>query len=373
MSEFRIPQGVVAVADYEPHARARLSDAAWAYLSGGAADELTLRWNREAFDRIRLKSRVLGAFDGGGTGVTLFGQDFDHPILLAPVAHHRLACQEGEIATVIGAGGARAGMVVSTEADVALEQVAREARMPVWFQLYIQHDRGFTRDLVARAEAAGYSALVLTVDAPVTGARDREARAGVGPGSFPAPANLSGLAARLPAQAALGESLLFRGFLDTAASWRDVAWLRSLTRLPVLLKGIMAPEDAEHAIAEGADGIVVSNHGGRVLDTLPAAIEALPAIARAVAGRVPVLMDGGIRRGTDVLKALALGAAAVLVGRPYMHGLAVAGPAGVAHVVQILRAELEMAMVLTGCRRLEDIGPHVLFDTPSPAGGRGLG
>lgn len=365
MRSFEIPPGVVAPDDYEPLARERLSPQAWAYYAGGAADETTIGWNREAFARLKLAPRVLTAFEGGGTGLTLFGQHFEHPILLAPAAHHALAAPEGELATVVGAGGARAGMVVSTESDFTLEEIAQAARQssrpPLWFQLYIQHDRGFTAELVKRAEAAGYGALVVTVDAPIHSLRNREQRAGYKPTKLSQHPNLRGLHTSHVAEAALGESLMFRGFLDVAARWADIAWLRSLTSLPILLKGILNPEDAETAIRHGVDGIIVSNHGGRVLDTVPASIEALPGIARRVAGRVPVLMDGGIRRGTDVLKALALGASAVLVGRPYLYGLAVAGPAGVAHVLHLLRCELEIAMVLTGCATLREIGPQVIW------------
>lgn len=361
---FEIPPGVVALADYEPLARERMSPQAWGYIAGGAADELTARWNREAFDRLRLNGRVLGDFTGGGTALTLFDQPFEYPVLLAPAAQHRLADPDGEIATVVGAAGAHAGVIVSTESDFTLEEIASAARTPLWFQLYIQHDRGFTRELVERAERAGYRALVLTVDAPVFGPRNREQRSGYRSPKLSEFANLRGLHTTHFAHAELGESLMFRGYMDVIPRWEEVAWLKSLTRLPVLLKGIMAPEDAERAILEGADGIVVSNHGGRVLDTLPASIDALPAIAQAVAGRIPVLMDGGIRRGTDVLKALALGASAVLLGRPYLHALAVAGPAGVAHALHILRCEFEMAMVLTGCRTLADIGPQVIWRAP---------
>ncbi|MCB4769455.1 alpha-hydroxy-acid oxidizing protein [Ancylobacter sp. Lp-2] len=362
MARFEIPEGVVAVEDYEPVARERLGREAWGYYSGGAADETTLRWNREAFARLRLKSRALPEIAGGGTGLRLFGQDFAHPILVAPTAHHRLADPAGELATLVGAGGAKAGMVVSTEADVTLEEIAAAARTPLWFQLYIQHDRGFTLELVRRAEAAGYGVLVVTVDAPVFGMRNTEQRAGYKPPKLSQHANLADLHTSYFAHAELGESLMFGGFMDVAAGWADIERLRAATKLPIILKGILCEEDTERAIGAGADGLVVSNHGGRVLDTLPASIEALPRVAKAVGGRVPVLMDGGIRRGTDVLKALALGASAVMVGRPVLYGLAVAGPAGVAHVLHLLRCELEIAMVMTGCSRLDEIGPQVLWD-----------
>ena len=356
-----IPPGVVALSDYEAVARQRMNENAWAYIAGGSADELTLRANRDAFDRLRLQGRVLADMQGANTRLTLFGQALDYPILLAPVAFHKLVHPEGELATAFGAAAIKAGMVVSTQASVPLEQIASAARTPLWFQLYVQHDRGFTEKLVRRAEAAGYRALVVTVDAPVS-LRNREQRLGFRLPPGIEAANLRGLPPTPPNRAALDESEVFRGLLDGAPSWKDIAWLRSLTRLPLLLKGIMAPADALRAIEEGADGIVVSNHGGRSLDTLPASIEALPRIAAAVTGRVPLLLDGGVRRGTDVLKALALGAKAVLVGRPYIHGLAVGGPVGLAHVMKILRTELEAAMALTGRRDLDSIDRSVLWD-----------
>jgi len=355
-----IPPEIVAVADYEPLARERVEPSAWDYLTGGGADEITLRANRGAFDRLSLNPRMLTDFSrGGGTEVTLFGHTYDHPILLAPVAYQKLAHPDGEMATVLGAAAAKAGMIVSTHASVALEDLARVAPMPLWFQLYIKPDRGLTRELVQRAEAAGYRALVLTVDAPVGGVRNREQRSqfrlppGVGAANLPGGAPMGGRG--------IASGSLCGGFLATAPTWKDVEWLQSLTRMPVLLKGILSVEDAGRGVDLGAGGIIVSNHGGRTLDTLPATISALPRIADRVAGRVPVLLDGGIRRGTDVLKALALGARAVLVGRPVIYGLAAAGAVGVAHVLNILRGELEGAMALTGRATLAEIDASVIW------------
>jgi 4-hydroxymandelate oxidase len=360
----QIPAGIAAVTDYEPFARERMSEQAWAYLAGAAADELTLADNRAAFDRLRLRSRVLTDLSGGNTRVRLFGQDFDHPIFLAPVAYQKLAHPEGELASVLGAAALRAGMVVSTQASVELELIASQAQTPLWFQLYIQPDRDFTAALIRRAESAGYQALVVTVDAPVSGVRNREQRAGF---ALPPGVEAVNLRGQQPLQAhadpAAGSLLLGGPLLAAAPGWADLAWLRQQTRLPILLKGIMSGADAERALTAGVDGLVVSNHGGRSLDGLPATIEVLPEVAAVVQGRVPVLLDGGIRRGTDVLKALALGADAVLVGRPYVFGLAAAGAVGVAHVLQILRAELEVAMALTGCADLQGVGPEVIWRT----------
>lgn len=359
----RIPATVAAVADYEPLARERMSESAWAYFSGGAADELTLRDNRAAFERIRLQNRVLADVAGGDTALELFGQRYAHPVFVAPVAFHKLAHADGEMATVLAASALGAGMVVSTQATLPLEDLAQAAQTPLWFQLYIQPDRAFTANLVHRAEAAGYRALVVTVDAPINALRNREQRAGFAlPPGLDA-VNLRGMAALPPQTARPGESsVLGSPLLAAAPTWKDLDWLRSLTTLPILLKGIVAPDDARRALEHGVDGLIVSNHGGRTLDTLPAAIDALPAIAQAVNGRVPLLVDGGIRRGGDVLKALALGASAVLVGRPVIHGLAAAGAPGVAHVLHLLRTEFEIAMALCGCRDLAAIDRGVIWN-----------
>ena len=365
----QIPADVVGVADYAALARDRVDAAAWAYFEGGAGDELTLADNRAAFDRLRLRNRVLRDVAGGDTRLELLGQRFDHPILLAPVAFQALAHPLGELATARAAAAMRAGLVVSTQASQPLEDIAAAAEgAPLWFQLYLQHDRDFTAALVRRVEAAGYRALVLTVDAPVAMPRPREQRAGFALPADIEAANLRGLAplAVPPAQAG-GAGLLASPLLAHAPRWEDLAWLRERTRLPILLKGVVCPDDARRAVDAGMAGVIVSNHGGRVLDGLPATVDALPGVVAAVRDRVPVLMDGGIRRGTDVLRALALGARAVLVGRPYLYGLAAAGPAGVAHVLHLLRTELEAAMALTGCRDLAAIDPGVLWQPP-PAG-----
>lgn len=352
--------GPVSLADYERLAEQRLDAMAWAYFAGGSADEITLSWNRDGFDRLAIVPRVLQGGAGGHTRLSLLGQRYPHPIFVAPVAYQKLAHADGELATAMAAEAQDAGMVLSTQASVTLEAAAEAGATCRWFQLYVQQKREATLALVRRAEAAGYTALVLTVDAPINGVRNREHRAGfvLPPGI--AAENLRHLP-RDVAPLAPGASAVFDRFLAAAPTWEDVAWLGGETGLPIVLKGILTADDALKALEAGAAAIIVSNHGGRTLDTLPATIDVLPAVAAAVAGRVPLFLDGGIRRGTDVLKALALGASAVLVGRPIVYGLAVNGAFGVAHVLRLLRDEFEVAMALAGCRTLADIGPHLVM------------
>ncbi|WP_281915776.1 alpha-hydroxy acid oxidase [Caldimonas thermodepolymerans] len=361
----RIPPGVVAPTDYEALARERLDPAAWAYFSGGAADELTLRRNRAAWEAWSLQPRVLRQLAGGHTRVELLGRTLAHPLLLAPIAYQRLAHADGEIGSACAAAAQEAGIVLSVQASTRMEDVARAVqpeagRGPLWLQLYLQPDRGHTLELLRRAEAAGYEAIVLTVDAPTSGARDRERRAGYRLPPGISAVNLAGMPQPAAVASVPGGSALFDGLLHAAPTWDDVAWLRSQTALPLLLKGVLHPDDARQAAALGVAGLVVSNHGGRTLDTAVSTAWALPRIREAVGDALPLLVDGGIRRGTDVLKAIALGARAVLVGRPYIHALAVAGALGVAHVLRLLRDELEIAMALTGCATLAEVTPELL-------------
>jgi 4-hydroxymandelate oxidase len=362
----RIPPDIVALTDYEHYAQERMTKAAWAFMSSGAADELTLVDNQAAFRRLKLNQRVLADMAEANTRLELFGDRFEYPILLAPVAYHKLAHQEGELATVLGASAMRAGMVLSTQASVDLEQVARSSRSPLWFQLYMR-DSAFTKNLVRRVESAGYRALVITVDAAVNGVRNRQQRAEFFLPDGIVAVNLRGLNKLSTAQTAqAGASPLFGGpLLAQAPGWNELGELIAFSRLPVLVKGITTPQDALLALECGASGIIVSNHGGRTLDTAPAAIDVLPAVVDVVKKRVPILLDGGIRRGTDVLKALALGATATLIGRPYIYGLATAGAAGVAHVLQILRSELEIAMAQTGRATLAEIDASILWQAAS--------
>ena len=328
---------LLSIYDFEAEARTRISHGAWERIAGGAADEITLRWNREAYDRLRLNPRVLVDVSKVDTGVKLLGADLPFPIILAPTGGQGLILPEGDIMAANGAAAARATYCISSSASMPVEDIARRAGGAVWFQLYVQKDRGFTRELVRRAEDAGCRALCVTVDSPNQGSRNREERA---KGELPDRVlpNLQG-----------------KDYLDPTLTWKDIDWLRGFARRPVLLKGILNPDDAAIAVKAGVDGIIVSNHGARNLDTVPATIDALPRIVERVERRLPVIVDGGIRRGTDIIKALALGATAVQVGRPYLWGLGVAGAPGVTRVVEILRKELELAMALMGRPTLKSI------------------
>ncbi len=345
----------ICVADYERLAHERLDAGALAYLTGGAADEISQRWNREAFDRIALVPRVLRGGAGSNTRLELLDRSYAHPIFIAPTAHQKLAHPHGEVGTAVAAEAQGACMVLSCQASTAMEDVVAAGATCRWFQLYLQPSREATVQLVRRAEAAGFEVLVATVDAPVNGVRNREQREGFAIPAEVAARNLAGLPSPEPYHLPEGASLVFDHFMRIAPTWEDIDWLKTITALPIVVKGILAPQDAVLAADIGVSGVVVSNHGGRTLDTALATIDALPAISAAVAGRVPLLLDGGVRRGTDVLKALALGASAVMVGRPVVCGLAVAGTLGVSHVLRLLRDEFEIAMALTGCRSLDDI------------------
>jgi len=354
-----IPRDVAAVSDYARYSRQRLNENAWTFLSAGAADEITLRDNRVAFDRLRLRSRVLSDVRGGNTRCQLWGTTYAHPIALAPVGYQRLFHLDGETASALAANLLGAPFIVSTLASIRLEALTA-SNATLWFQLYLQKHREDSLALVRRAEACGCKALVVTVDAPIAGIRNREQRAGFHLPSGIEAVNVASTASE-PLHLPLGASEVFDGLFANAPGWQDIAWLRSVTRLPLIVKGILDPVDAELALRNGADGIIVSNHGGRVLDTLPATLDALPGVVAAVSGRVPVLLDGGIQRGSDVFKAIACGAHAVLIGRGYIHALATAGALGVAHVLRTLREELEVCMALTGCSSLDDIDATRLF------------
>jgi isopentenyl diphosphate isomerase/L-lactate dehydrogenase-like FMN-dependent dehydrogenase len=341
----------LSIADYERLAEERLEPGPWAYLAGGSADEWTLRENRAAFARWTFRPRVLCDVSEISTATTVLGTRIELPVVLAPVAYQQLYHPDGECATARGAAAAGTGIAVSTFSTRSHEEIAAASPGVLqWCQLYVFQDRGVTREHLAEAAAAGCAAVVLTVDTPRLAQRERDLRAG-----FEIPSDLP-----LPyARAAIGDAAHNPAdqfaLLDASVSWRDLEWIASEADLPVVLKGVVTAEDAELAVEHGAAAVVVSNHGGRQLDGVPATLEALPEVAEAIAGRVEVYLDGGIRRGTDVAKALALGARAVLAGRGPVFGLATAGEDGVSHVLELLRDELALALCLLGCTSPDEV------------------
>jgi 4-hydroxymandelate oxidase len=352
------PTKPINLFEYQTLASQQLSPMARDYYASGSWDEITLRDNRAAFERYKLRPRMLVDVSQRDLSTTILGQSLPLPILIAPMAFQCLAHPEGEIATAKAAAKLGSVMVLSTLATTSMEDVASvRSQTPQWFQLYVHRDRGLTRALVERAHAAGFQALCLTVDAPVLGKREKDTH-----NQFVLPsdmelANFSRLA-HLEISYQPGESGLFAYFLEQlnpALTWSDLEWLQSLSPLPLVVKGILRGDDAIRAVEHGAKAVMVSNHGGRQLDGAIASIDALSEVVAAVGDQVDVLVDGGIRRGTDVLKALALGAKAVLLGRPVLWGLTLAGEAGVKHILELLRDELDLAMALSGCAKLQDI------------------
>jgi 4-hydroxymandelate oxidase len=333
----------INVWDYERLAEQKLDANAHAYFAGGAGDELTLQENVAAFRRLTLRPRMLVDVTDISTATTVLGTDIALPVLVAPLAMQRMAHPDGELATARAAAAAATVMCLSSAATARPAEVAAAAPGGShWYQVYVFADRSLTIELVDEACANGFSALVLTVDTPYLGRRERDLRV-----DFKVPEGIT------------PTSNLFAHAFDTSLSWRDLEWLAGYGR-PIVVKGLLTAEDARLACEHGAAAVVVSNHGGRQLDGVPASIEALAEVVEAVDGRAEVFLDGGIRRGTDVLKALALGARAVLIGRAMLWALAVDGEAGVRHVLELLRAEIELGLALLGCRGPRDVTPaHV--------------
>jgi 4-hydroxymandelate oxidase len=358
----------INLSEYRQRARQKLPRMVYDYYAGGSWDELTLAENTRAYDRIRLCYRVLRDVSARDLSTTVLGQRIELPVLVAPTAFQCLAHPEGEVATAEAAAAAGTIMILSTLSNRPIEEVTAASSGPVWFQLYVYKDRGATRGLVERAEAAGCSAIVLTVDAQIWGRRERDVR-----NRFHLPpelkmANLFAEKEKLPSHVAeSGLGAYVESMFDTSLSWEDLEWLRSVTRLPVVIKGIVHPQDARIAAAEGVEALMVSNHGGRQVDTAPATIEVLAEIVEASGGRCEILLDGGVRRGSDTVKALALGARAVAVGRPMLWGLAVNGREGAADVLGLLRADIDAVMGLCGAARVEDLGRDI-SRPPSTAG-----
>ncbi|MBU2978044.1 alpha-hydroxy acid oxidase [Alteromonas sp. C1M14] len=359
MPSLQIPSDIAALVDYEKYAKQHLSEQAWAYIYGGSADEITARQNEQVYGQIKILNRVLTDVSQGHTQTHLLGDTFAHPIILAPVAYQKLAHQDGEVASAMAAEAQGGAFVLSTLSSTSLETVAKSGAGKKWFQLYFQNKREHTLDLVRRAEEAGYRGLMITVDAPINGLRNREQRAGF---TLPPGVRAENCIHYQDSQSVeKGASAVFQGLMTSAPTWDDIEWISGETTLPVIIKGIINPLDAREAMDRNVAGIVVSNHGGRTLDTLPSPIDVLPAIRQVVGPDFPLLIDSGIRRGTDIFKALALGANAVMIGRPIFYGLATAGALGVAHILRLLRDELELTMALCGCSELSAISSRHLW------------
>jgi len=340
----------VNVEEFEALARGRLEKPVYDYFAGGAEDEASVRGNREALGRRWLRYRALVDVSRVDTASSLLGVPLSLPVILAPTALHRMAHPDGERATARAAAAAGTLMTLSTVSSVALEEVAAEApNAPRWFQLYCFPERADTEALILRAERAGYRAIVLTVDAPILGRRERDLRNG-----FAVPEGLAAHPAGRPT-AGQGQWALSSLIGLPGLNWSDLSWLRRMSPLPLILKGIVRGDDAARAVDEGIAGVWVSNHGGRQLDGSIPTADALEEVVAAVRGRVPVIFDGGVRRGTDVLKALALGAAVAAIGRPQLWGLAVGGEQGVRRVLEMIREELALAMALAGCPSISAI------------------
>lgn len=372
----------INIDDLRTLARKRLPRAVFEFIDGGALDEITLRANRDDFQKMRFMPRVLTDIETRNQSVELFGRRYDAPIILAPTGLAGLLSRRGELGAVRAASRINVPYCLSTMATCSIEEIGAEVDVPNWFQLYVLRDRELTKTFIERARDARCSALVLTVDTKVQGPRERDMRNGFTVPPRFTPATLLDFAMhwRWLFDVALGPKIKFRNFVDTgvdadnavtitqfiagqydlSVSWRDVEWFKSQWGGPVLLKGLLSPTDALHAIDSGIDGIIVSNHGGRQLDGAISAIAALPAMADAVAGRIPLILDGGVRRGSDVIKAIASGATACMVGRAWLYGLAAGGESGVERALNILRDEIDVSLALLGCSDLSQVDRSVL-------------
>lgn len=355
------PELLLSVADYARAAREKLPRDVLDYYEGGALDEITLRGNTAGWERLNIYYRVLAGVGERDLRTTALGQPISMPVCVAPTAFHKLACEAGEIATARAARAAGTLFILSSLSNTPMEEVFAHAASPRWFQLYVYKDREVTHQLVARAEAAGAEAIVLTVDAPGLGTRERDMRNRFSLPQGLAVANLAPLGKdKLPEVSGSGLAAYVRDNFKRDLSFSDLDWLCSCTKLPVVVKGVCRAEDARRSAQHGAKAVVVSNHGGRQLDTAPATCEVLPHVVEAAGDVCEIYVDGGIRRGSDVLKAIALGARAVLVGRPILWGLTVAAEDGAAGVLEILRRELDEAMLLSGCTKLRDADSWLL-------------
>jgi 4-hydroxymandelate oxidase len=352
----------VRLDDYEPRARQLLPRSIYDYFAGGAEDEASLAANRAAYSRYRFRFKVLSSVAQPDLACEILGERFTMPVQLAPTATQKMAHTDGEIAAARAAADAGVAYALSTLSTMSIEEVGAACAGSKWFQLYMYRDRGITIDLIERAAAAGYAAVMLTVDTPRLGRRERDFRNGFGLPEGMRYENLAGALTRTEG-AEVGQSALSKYFtdqLDSWLSWKDLEWLVGHSRLPVMAKGVVRGDDARHAVGSGVRAVIVSNHGGRQLDYSIATLDALPEVVQAVARDVPVLVDGGVRRGTDVLKALCLGARSVLIGRPYLWALAVDGQAGVTKLLDLMRLEITVSMSLLGVNSLSELSEDLL-------------
>ncbi|WP_343595702.1 alpha-hydroxy acid oxidase [Acinetobacter sp.] len=353
-----IPAYLQTLLDYEKQAVQHLAPDVWGYLSGGAMREISVGQNLSQFERIQLIPRHLNDLTQGNTSLELFGQHYPHPIFLAPIGHQQLFHPQGEAATTLAAEVMQSNYVLSTFTNTAMDQLNPHNPYK-WFQLYWQGSREKSYPLIGQAEQYGFKAIVITVDAPHVGIRDRERQL-----AFHLPNDMQH--PHTPTHISFpdvspSEHKLFNGLMKVSPKWDDIEWLVKNTQLPVLLKGVLHPADAKKAIELGVQGLIISNHGGRILDTSISPLTALEIIKDHLPADIPLLYDGGIRRGTDVFKALALGASAVLIGRPYIYGLATAGALGVAHVIRTLLEEFEVTMALMGTATLKEINRDYIY------------
>lgn len=361
-----IPADIACANDYRAYAKERLDDATWHYIDGGSGDEITKQANRTSFDAIKLRSRVLCDLNDASTETKLFNQTpfqqtLQYPMLIAPMAYQKLLHAHGEVGSVMASCAQNIGFTLSTLASCTIEEIAQHHQQhstqpspPIWFALYVQPDFNETLNLIKRAEQNGYKALVISVDAPVNGLRNREQRANFKLPTEISAVNLTNKNTDTTNYDQHKHPVLTR-IVQTAPTWQTIEKIITHTKLPVIIKGILDPEDALMAKKIGAQSIIVSNHGGRVLDGAQASVEALPLIRKAVGEDFTLLLDSGISRGSDIFKAIALGANSVLIGRPVLYALATAGPLGVAHVLKILKDEFELTMGLCGAKTIEEI------------------
>ncbi|MCL4107953.1 UNVERIFIED_CONTAM: hypothetical protein GTU68_016981, partial [Idotea baltica] len=351
---------LVSVQDYEDLYAEFIPHDVYEYIASGSADDISLSNNRNSFDKISLNRRVLADFSSATPKTKILGNTVKYPIMLAPVAHQKLVHPLGEVATAEAANVLNLGFIGSTLSSVPLETIANTLHGEKWFQLYLQDSRDTSLSLVKRAENAGYTAIVVTVDAVINGLRNRAQRAEFTIAAE-MEANLIDYQRSAVRSLEANQSIILNGIMRDAPTWKDIEWLQTQTTLPIILKGITHVKDAEIAKKIGVAGIVVSNHGGRTLDSVPAAIDVLADIRQAVGDDFTVLFDSGIRRGTDIFKAIALGADSVLIGRPQLYGLSIAGALGVAHILKLLINEFELTMAMMGCATIDQINKDTLY------------